>query len=85
MSFRIHRVQVSSPHSDELPLDTFWINGVFMTDLTLDEFSEFSEEQLKQVLREEAIKAGFVQKCSQGAKGFLIDTSCGHSFNGKSP
>ncbi len=53
-----------------------------MPDLTLDEFRGLTEEQLKRILREEALKAGFEQRASQDAKAFLKDISCGHAFNG---
>ena len=57
--------------------DTFWINGVFMPDLTLDEFRGLSEEQLKRVLREEAVKAGFAEECSYDEEAAMPDTFCG--------
>ena len=45
--------------------------------LTLEEFDGFSEEELKQILREEAMKAGFAEECSYDEEAALPDTFCG--------
>ena len=45
-----------------------------MPDLTLDEFRGLSEEQLKRVLREEAVKAGFAEECFYDEEAALPDT-----------
>jgi len=50
-----------------------------MPDLTLDEFRGLSEEQLKRVLREEAIRAGFAEECSYHEEAALPGIFCGQA------
>lgn len=42
--------------------------------LTLEEFDGFSEEELRQILREEVIKAGFAEECSNDEEASWPDT-----------
>jgi hypothetical protein len=55
---------VSSHGAKERKLDVIRVNGGFMPVLTLEELDGFSEEELRQILREEAMKAGFAEECS---------------------
>ena len=53
-----------------------------MPDLSLDEYRGFSKEELRLVLREEAIRAGFGENRFYDEGPHLIDPSCGQSSEG---